>query len=137
MKKKAIISISSNETSRKEDSIEMVSPGDYYKTGNAYYAVYDETEISGMEGTKTTLEIHEHKFSLVREGTTNARMEFEKNNKYVSLYNTPYGALELSIQTKDLNVDVNENGGQIFVEYNMSIGGQKPQNTKLKINIRV
>lgn len=136
MKKKAIISISSNDTLKKEDFIEVRTPGDYYKKENAYYAVYDETEISGMEGTTTTLEIHDGKLSLIREGTTSTKMEFEKNNKYVSLYNTPYGALELQIQTKNLDIDISDEGGQIFVDYNLSISGQKPQNTKLKINIQ-
>lgn len=136
MKKKAIISISSKTKAEQEDAIEMHTPGDFYKEEDSYYAVYDETEISGMEGTKTTLEIHPDKLSLIREGTTSARMEFEKNNKYHTLYNTPYGAMELLIQTNELSVKVNEGGGQIFIDYNMSISGQKPMKTALKINIK-
>jgi uncharacterized beta-barrel protein YwiB (DUF1934 family) len=136
MKKKAIISISSNQMSKKDDTIEVLTPGDYYKKDEAYYAIYDETEISGMEGTTTTLEIQPERLSLIREGTTSAKMEFEKNKKYVTLYNTPYGALELLIQTKELKVKVNEQGGEILVDYNMSVAGQRPQKTELRINIR-
>lgn len=136
MNKKAVISISSNASLEKDDLIEVLTPGEYYKEKDTYYAVYDETEISGMEGTTTTLEIRPNKLSLVREGTTSAKMEFEKNNKYVTLYNTPYGVLELLIQTNELSMEVDDNGGQIFINYNMSISGQKPQRTELKINIK-
>lgn len=136
MKKKAVISISSNQFTKKDDTIEVLTPGDYFKKDNLYYAVYDETEISGMEGTTTTLEIYPEKLSLIREGTTSAKMEFEKNKKYLTLYNTPYGALELQIQTDELKMNIDENGGMILINYNMSVGGQKPQKTELRINIR-
>ncbi|WP_161633570.1 DUF1934 domain-containing protein [Fervidicella metallireducens] len=33
----------------KPEEIELITEGEYYKEGNEFYAVYDETEISGME----------------------------------------------------------------------------------------
>lgn len=136
MKKKAIISISSNQEIDKDDLIEVITPGEFYHDVNGFHASYDETEISGMEGTRTRLLIQQDKFMLEREGTTSTQMEFKKNNESLSLYNTPYGMLELKIHTKDLKVDVDENGGEIFVNYNLSIGGQKPQTTELRIKIK-
>jgi uncharacterized beta-barrel protein YwiB (DUF1934 family) len=136
MKRKAVISISSSQLPKKDDVIEVLTPGNYFKDADFYYAEYDETEISGMQGTKTKLEIYPERLSLIREGTTNAKMEFEKNKDYKTLYNTPYGTMEIRIHTKDLTVDVNEEGGEIYIYYNMSISGQKPQNTELRINIK-
>ena len=136
MKRKAVISILSNQVPKNDDSIEVLTPGSFNKEKNFYYAIYDETEISGMKGTTTRLEIYPERISLIREGTTNAKMEFEKNKRYLSLYNTPYGVLELHILTKELNVRMGDDGGEVFIDYNMSIGGQKPQKTELKISIR-
>ncbi|WP_055669374.1 DUF1934 domain-containing protein [Desnuesiella massiliensis] len=136
MDKKALISISSAQKESKEDKIEVVTPGKFYKEEDTYYAVYDETEISGMEGTTTTLQIWPNKLSLVRIGTTSAKMEFEKNSPCTTLYNTPYGMLEIKIETNDLKVEVGDGGGEISVNYNMSIAGQKPQNTELQIKIK-
>lgn len=136
MKRKAVISISSNQIAVKDDSIEVLTPGSYCKEIDFYSAEYDETELSGMEGTTTKLEIYPEKVSLIRIGTTNAKMEFEKDKDYVTLYNTPYGALELKIQTRNLKIDVNEAGGEIFIDYNMSVSGQKPLKTELRINIK-
>lgn len=136
MKKKAIISVTSKQKNDENDVIEVVTPGDFYEKDGLYYAVYKETEISGMEGTTTTLKISDDKFSLIRIGSTSAKMEFDKKTENVSMYNTPYGTLELKIETKTLNVNVGEKGGDIQVNYNLSVGGQAPQNTQLKINIK-
>lgn len=63
-------------------------------------------------------------------------MEFEKNKKNISLYDTPYGILELEIDTRDLNIEMNDDGGNIYIYYDMCISGQQPQETTLKIDIK-
>lgn len=136
MKKKAIITVISRQPDTDESDIQVVTPGEFYNEGGSYYAVYDETELSGMEGTRTTLKIDNEKFSLKREGTTNAEMNFRKNKNEITLYNTPYGVLELNIETKTLNINVNDEGGDININYNMGISGQRPQNTELMVNIK-
>jgi len=136
MKKKAIVSVVSRQISEDEKDIEVVTPGEFYKKDDSYYVVYKETEISGMEGTTTTLKINPDSFTLIRMGTTTTKMEFEQDNEKLVLYNTPYGVMELKIATKDLKVNVNDQGGDVLINYNMTIGGQKPQLTELKVNIK-
>lgn len=137
MNKKAIISVSSKQPSGEEDAIEVVTPGEFYKEGNFYYAIYNETELSGMEGTETTLKISEDVMYLKREGTTNTEMEFRPNTENVILYNTPYGTLELKTKTKGLQVEMKDDGGDVMVDYSLSISGQPSQNTILNINIKI
>lgn len=136
MKKKAIISVSSKQKDNEDDTIEVVTPGDFYEKDGCYYAVYKETAISGMEGTTTTLKIYTDKFILVRMGSTSAKMEFNKASESLSMYNTQYGTLELKIETNELNISVNDEGGDIQINYSLSVGGQTPQNTLLEINIK-
>lgn len=137
MKNKAIISISSNQGELDEDIIEVITAGEFCKKECFYVAVYEETEISGMEGTTTTLELYENSISLIREGTTNAIMHFQENNEEISLYNTPYGALEIKIKTNFISIEIGDNGGDALINYSMSISGQAPQNMILKVNIKV
>lgn len=138
LKKTALISVSSMQSNKKEDIVEVVTPGSFYKKENSYYVVYDETELSGMEGTTTTFKINckDNKFSLIRMGTTNAKMEFQKAKDDIVLYNTPYGPLELKIETKELNINVDDEGGDVVIKYNLTFTGQEPQKTTLKINIK-
>lgn len=137
MENKALISVLSKQANDEENSIEVVTPGKFYKKENCYYAIYKETEISGMEGTTTTFKIYPEKFSLLRMGTTTTTMNFEKDNKTVSLYSTPYGILEIELDTKKLEIKVDENGGDILLNYNLSVSGQTPQETFLKIKINL
>lgn len=137
MNKKALIHVFSvqPDESDKEEPIEVVTPGSFYKKGDFYYAMYEETEISGMEGTTTTLKIGEDKFSLIRRGNITSKMEFEMDKKNISMYNTPYGTLQLSIDTKELDIEMGEEGGKISIDYDMTVEGQKPQNTSLSVHI--
>jgi len=135
MKKKAIISVLSKQLGD-DDEIEVLTPGLFYTKDNSYFAEYDETSISGMEGTTTTLKIKPDKFSLIRIGSTNAEMDFDKKIKSISMYNTPYGTLELKIETKKLDVSINENGGDVLIKYLLSVEGQEPMDTTLKIKIK-
>ena len=137
MEKKAIISIVSNASMEDGDVIEVVSPGKYIKMDSGYKAVYEETEISGMEGTTTILTIKDKEVLLEREGTTSTKMEFQKDNTQVALYNTPYGMLELKTSTKELDLDVNEKGGNISIKYHLIAGGQEPIKTNLDMKIKV
>lgn len=137
MKKKALIHVLSSvpDVKEKDDLIEVVTPGNFYKKDKHYYAVYEETEISGMEGTTTTLKIGENDFSLIRMGSTSTKMKFTLDKKNMSMYSTPYGTLEINIKTKKLDINVDDNGGSVYIDYIMSVAGQKPQNTILNINI--
>lgn len=137
MSKKAIISICSTQDIGEKEKIEVVTVGEFSINGDEFIATYDETEISGMEGTKTTLKIKGDKVVLHREGTTSTKMEFQKDNTQVALYNTPYGMLELKTSTKELDLDVNEKGGNISIKYHLIAGGQEPIKTNLDVKIKV
>lgn len=137
MSKKAIISICSTQDIGEKEKIGVVTVGEFSINGDEFIATYDETEISGMEGTKTTLKIKGDKVVLHREGTTSTKMEFQKDNTQVALYNTPYGMLELKTSTKELDLDVNEKGGNISIKYHLIAGGQEPIKTNLDMKIKV
>ncbi|MFD3158276.1 DUF1934 domain-containing protein [Haloimpatiens sp. FM7330] len=136
MKKKAIISVTSKQKGNEKEKVEVVTPGKFYKKEDSYFAVYDETEISGMEGTTTTLKISPEKLCLIRMGTTSTKMNFKKKYKDIILYNTPYGTLELEVETKDIDINMDEYGGHVYVNYNLGVIGEKVQNTSLEINIK-
>ncbi|PRR83169.1 DUF1934 domain-containing protein [Clostridium vincentii] len=137
MDKKAIISIVSNAMlDEMEDAIEVVSPGKFIKLDNGYKAVYEETEISGMKGTTTTLTINDKEVVLEREGTTNTKMRFNQKEPSVAMYQTPYGLLELGIYTKGLSVDMNEDGGKLEIDYSMTIAGDVSVDTNLSLKIK-
>ena len=137
MNKKAVITVDSAIFNEEEDTISVVTPGDFCKTEYGYKVQYDETKISGMEGTKTTILIRKDSFDLIREGTTETKMEFENNKMTTSLYKTPYGVMDIRIDTRKLKINVDEKGGNIDTVYILEIGGQPAIKTNLSIDIKV
>ncbi|MDV3428737.1 MAG: DUF1934 domain-containing protein [Bacillota bacterium] len=137
MNKKALISVKSIQDEKNDEIIEVVTPGDFYNDNEKYYVEYDETEISGMEGTKTIFEIDPGKFTLIRNGTTATKMEFEDKSENFVMYNTPYGMIEMKIMTQELSINVNDNGGDVKIKYDMVLPGEKPLNTTLDVNIKL
>lgn len=136
MENRAIINVTSNATMQGEELIEVISPGTFEKIEDEFVARYEETEISGMAGTKTTLKIGNDYVVLEREGSTTTNMRFDKNKPSISLYDTPYGVLELSIQTKGLDIKIDELGGKVEISYDMVVAGQEPLNTNLTLEIK-
>ena len=135
MKKKAVVYIKSKQ-SIDDEGIEVVSTGEFEKTEYGFLVSYEETELSGMEGTTTYLKIFDEKLILQRKGSTIAELEFQKGNNNVSLYDTPYGTLELRVKTNDTIIKINDNGGKIKVDYDIALSGQKPYKTRLDVEIK-
>lgn len=135
MEKKAIIKVSSLQLSGESDKIEVISKGLFKRLENRYEVSYEESEISGMEGTTTTVKIEDDKVILERKGTTESLIVFENEGSHVSLYNTPYGMLELVTNTKALEVDVDDNGGNVKIDYEIAIAGQEPIKTNLTLEV--
>ena len=122
MDKKALISITSNAGVEGDEVIEVISPGKYIRFDDGFKAVYEETEISGMDGTTTTLTIKDREVVLEREGTTNTKMYFnEKEDTNID---------------KELKIDMDEDGGELVIGYSLAVAGQAPLDTKLSLKIK-
>lgn len=136
MEKSAVISIRSFSDLDKDEVIEVVTPGKFHLGESEFKAVYEESEISGMDGTTTTLVIKDDVLVLEREGSTSTRMEFKRGEDVISLYNTPYGMMNINISTKELDIDMDEDGGVIYTKYVLGLEGQPGITTELKVKIR-
>lgn len=137
MDKDAIIRVSSIQNNDEDECIEIVSPGSFFKEDDEYVATYEETELSGLGDTLTTFRIGENYFNLIREGDVNTNMEFKNGSSSSILYNTPHGGLSIKIKTNDVNIDMNEAGGKVKVDYDVIIAKDQIINTKLVATINV
>lgn len=105
-----------------EDSdIELVSECEFYKADGVWFCEYQESEITGLGGTKTTIEIGADYVSLLRSGTVNSQMLFIEGRMTSSLYSMPFGELTIDIHTKKLDISIDETGGRLIVDYIIDI----------------
>ncbi|PAB56317.1 DUF1934 domain-containing protein [Anaeromicrobium sediminis] len=119
-----------------ENTMEFITEGKQYIKNGAMYLVYKESEISGMEGSTTTLKLQEDEVKMKRFGTTSSDMVFKVKERYTTKYNTPYGDFKMEIYTKKIDRQIDEDQkGNIYVEYMMSIQGLMESTNKLNISI--
>ena len=109
-----------------ENKIELSTMGSVYEKNNNVYVVYEETEISGMEGTTTTLKIEgTNRLSMQRYGNTTSKMVFEEGKRHISDYRTLYGDFKMEVVTSSLNIKLDVEGlkGSLELHYDLSISG--------------
>jgi uncharacterized beta-barrel protein YwiB (DUF1934 family) len=115
---------------------ELVTPGTYSMDGNIARFSYMESELTGMEGTKTTFEVRPSHVSLIREGTVNAQMIFEQGKKHFFMYETPFGAFTMGVSTNSIKSKMNDSGGDIEIRCMIDMENSVISRNVFKINVR-
>ena len=132
MKKDVIISIKGKQSYPQcpPEIIELVTEGVLEDRGDAGITLsYQESEVTGLEGTLTTIQVEPRRVTLLREGSVNSQMVFEEGRRHLSMYNTPYGALSVGINTRKMRSSLNSAGGDVTIYYALEIEhGQAGQN---------
>lgn len=117
------------------DSVEITTQGHISRNGDVWVMEYDESDLTGVEGSKTTLSILPDRIIMDR-GVGGARMEFEEGRRFTSEYPTMYGNFKLELLTKKINVALGEDGkGDVFIAYDMSLKGLSESVNELSIKV--
>ena len=103
------------------DATELMTEGSMVLTGDGMVLSYEESQLTGMEGTTTTFEVKGPRVILTRSGTVNSQMVFEEGRQHTSLYETPFGELSVDIQTSVLKHNLTERGGVMEIKYSIAV----------------
>ena len=136
--KKVIISVKGKQSENDQEAnvMELVTEGRYYKQDEAYYVTYNESEVTGMSGTTTTLKVEDGIVTLMRSGSVNSHFIFQQGQRHVSYYDTEYGAFTIGVFANEVDVKVNDDGGQIRVGYRLEIDNNKTGENDFFMSIR-
>ena len=103
------------------DATELMTEGSMVLTGDGMVLTYEESQLTGMEGTTTTFEVKGSRVILTRTGKVNSQMVFEEGRQHTSLYETPFGELSVDIQTSVLKHNLTERGGVMEIKYSIAV----------------
>lgn len=119
------------------DEIELVTEGCMLRSmAGDFFLTYQETELTGLEGTTTTLRSDGPRITLIREGTVNSQMVFEEGKRHLSMYETPYGALSVGINTRRVRNTIGEGGGDLEIDYAIEIDNLLAGRNFFSMNVR-
>ena len=103
------------------DETELMTEGTMALTDEGIVLSYEESELTGMEGTTTTFEVKGPRVTLRRSGSVNSQMVFEEGRQHTSLYETPFGELSVDIQTSELKHNLTQRGGVMEIKYSIAV----------------
>lgn len=137
--KRVLVSVTSiqRDNSGEEIKLELVSAGKYYEKERARYFVYKESEITGMEGVTTVIKLAaDGTLVLLRLGKVRNRQEYAVGKVRKSIYQTPFGSMEISMKTYEIKVDLHDGIGEIYLAYDVLLGELASTYNQLIITVR-
>lgn len=108
------------------DPIEFVTEGRLSEKDGVLFLEYDETELSGMEGCTTLVEIHPGRVRMTRTGSSiplDTVMEFEAGKRFSSVYQTDMGPIEMELLTYSVQNTLLAGSGAVSIDYHVSLKG--------------
>ena len=118
------------------DVVELVTEGRLAREGDSYTLSYQESELSGLEGTLTTIQVDGGQVTLLRVGEFNSQLVFQEGRRHLSVYNTPYGAMSVGVHTRHLLAELNDQGGDIEVDYEIEVDHAMAGRNIFRINVK-
>ena len=119
--------------------MEFVTDGRLFERNGFYYLIYDESEISGMEGFRTTLKFNDKSLKMKRisKAGSGSELYFEEGKRFSSNYDTPMGLMEIEVLTRKVKnlMDEELKTGKLDIEYDVSLGGVAEGKNKLIIDV--
>ena len=119
-----------------KDSLDFMTYGYYsYDDGIGSFS-YFESEVTGLEGTRTSVIVMPDKIVVDRDGTVTSRMIFKEGEKSSFLYSLPFGEAMLGVDTRKIRQSFDENGGNAEIEYVVNVDHKVFTRNKLLLNVK-
>ena len=99
------------------DHIDLITHGTLRDLEGALEVSYQETELTDMDGTTTSIILQGNQVTLMRNGPVCSQMVFEQGRRHLSVYATPYGNLEIAVFTRRLGNHLTAEGGTLEIDY--------------------
>ncbi|MEW6448369.1 MAG: DUF1934 domain-containing protein [Bacillota bacterium] len=138
MRKEVLVTVKGTLTDElgEQETIELVTRGSYFCRSDDFYIVYNESEVSGMAGTTTTLKAEPSRVTLNRMGAQELKQIFEVGVPNRGNYVTPFGSMFCDVFPHKVEVDLTEVGGSINLEYDLALDRQRIGSQALEITVR-
>ena len=119
------------------ETLEMITQGFVRVRGGRVEIVYDEGELSGMEGSQTVISYAKGEpktVSMIRTGAVSTALVFERGVRHLCTYETPYMPFQIGVLA--LMVDNRlESEGIIALDYLIEIRGAQAERCKMTMKV--
>ena len=117
---------------------EMMMEGRLVCTYRRAELIYDESELTGMEGSVTKIGFDldfPELISMLRSGPVNTSLVFEPHRRHLCVYNTPFSAFEVCVHTLEVR-NFLFTDGTLYLDYLIEIHGARAERCKMTVRVR-
>ena len=138
MMKDVVISINSTFAFEEgeEQRMEFTTDGYYFFEDEVGCLSYEESEVTGLPGTRTSLFVMPDQVVVDREGTVTSRMVFKEGLKSAFQYATPFGNANMGIDTRRISQSMGVDGGSVEIDYVVDMEHMVASRNKFEITVR-
>lgn len=140
MKEKEVVidvhSVHAYDDEEGSDSLDFSTDGMYRFEDGRAHLWYWETEVTGLPGTRTSVEIGPESVIVDRKGTVTGRMEFREGLKNYFPYETPFGTAAMGMDTRRIKSAFDEHGGSMELDYVLDLEHAVAIRNRLNLRVR-
>lgn len=138
MEKEVVISVKGTQKydEMAPDAIELITRGRLIRDEGGYTLSYEEGELTGLGGTVTTVRVEEEQVTVTRTGEFTSQLVFQEGRRHLSMYDTPYGAMAVGVNTRHLLAELDDMGGDIEVDYMIDVDHRLAGRSVFQIHVK-
>lgn len=116
-----------NELDEAEEPIRLLTTGELTPVQGGCLLRYEESQTDESDGSVMTQEIlllmEPHQVTMTRLGDFGTSMVFMKDRRFEGVYHTPYGDMGMALFATQVDVDIAEDHGSVYLEYQLDFQG--------------
>ena len=110
--------------SDQDEIIEILAPGTLKLTEGKAILEYEEALEEDTHPQKVTITVDSEGVDVERMGPYAMKLCFQEKHRYQGIYQTPFGGFDVAIFCTELQYDINEDGGEIHICYQLDMNGE-------------
>lgn len=116
-----------NDQGEDEEPIKLLTTGELTPVEGGCLLRYEESQTDESDGSVMTQEIllmmEPHQVTMTRLGDFGTSMVFVKDRRFEGVYHTPYGDMDMALYATRVDVDMAEDHGSVYLEYQLDFQG--------------
>ena len=123
------------------EPIEVVSTGQRYEKNGKIYVVFEEvvnedTNEELGKIVKNTIRIDGEQLDIIKRGEGGTHLVFKEGQSNQTYYNTPYGNMEITLNTAMLNIRVVEDIIEAAAKYDLEVNHVQIAECSVSIQVK-
>lgn len=114
--------------------IESKCDGQYYEKNGKHYLLYEELTENGT--VKSIIKVSDELLEVIKKGAANSHLFYQAGETVKCNYDTPFGCIPIDINTKNLDIYVENHHIKVVVSYVMFCDEKQIAKCKLQINAK-